>query len=293
MKKTIYLLVLALFFGFTVVAQDEETKDETAQTEKKDKPVRTPWNSGLIMGGQTSLVPAKGTIRFDLIHHFGPFDNGISDLLGIYADGANIRMGLNYTVINNLQVGIGITKNSITTDFNAKYTVFEQTRKNSMPVSVTLFGNIAIKGGPREVYGIEYENVDRLSYFSQIIVGRKISKFLTIQAAGSFSHINNLQEGVNHDAVGVSASAKIRVSSTISVISHNDIPLKLQNISEYKEFEAVKPNIQLGVEIITTSHAFHIYAGTSNYILPQNVYTLNQNELDLKGLRFGFILTRL
>ncbi|MCB0506260.1 MAG: hypothetical protein KDC58_12280 [Cyclobacteriaceae bacterium] len=297
MKKTIYLLVLSLFFGFTLYAQEvgagDEQKSDSTQTVKKDKPVRTPWNSGLIIGGQTSLIPAKGTIRFDLAHQFGVVNNGITDLLGIYADGANIRMGLNYTIIDNLQVGVGVTKYNITTDLNAKYTVFEQTRKNTMPVSLTLFGNIAIRGGASEAFGAEYEAVDRLSYFSQIIVGRKINKNISVQAAGSFSHINNLQEGINHDAVGISASAKIRVTSTISVITHNDFPLKLQNISEYTEFEPVKPNIQLGAEIITTSHAFHIYVATSNYILPQNVFILNQSELDSEGIRFGFILTRL
>lgn len=293
MKKIIYLLILSLLVGFNGYAQDEEKTEATQEEKKVDKPVRTPWNSGLIMGGQTSIVPAKGSIRFDLIHLFGPLDNGIADFLGIYADGANIRMGLNYTIIKNLQVGVGLTKNNITTDLNVKYTVFEQTRKNAMPVSVTLYGNMAIRGGTRESYGIEYTNADRLSYFSQIIVGRKFSKFVTVQAAGSFAHINNLPNGINHDAVGVSASAKFRVSSTISIITNNDIPLKLQNISEYTTFEAVKPTIQLGVEIITTTHAFHIYGGSTNYILPQNVLILNQNELDTKGIRFGFILTRL
>ncbi len=59
-------------------------------------------------------------------------DNGFSDLFGLYAPGANIRMGLNYSVINNLQVGYGLTRLNMYSDFSAKYTILEQTRRNTI-----------------------------------------------------------------------------------------------------------------------------------------------------------------
>lgn len=298
MKKLLYFLVFGLIF--TVIplnAQENDTQtnssNEGQEAVEKDKPVRTPWNSGLIMGGATSIVPGEGTLRFELVHLFGSINNGFSDLLGVYADGANVRMGLSYVPVKNLQIGVGVTRFNITTDFNLKYTALEQTRKNTVPVSLTFFGNVAINGSDKEAFGANYSFTHRLSYFSQLIVGRKFGKYVSVQASGSFSHFNSMPEGVNHDVIGIGASAKIRLTSRVSIISHNDFPLNIQSISEYTEFETAKPNIQIGAEIITTSHAFQIYLSTANYILGQNVYARNQNEFNSEGIRIGFLMTKL
>lgn len=297
MKKILYILIVGLLFTTTSFAQETETveeeKKETTVKKKKDKPVRSPWNSGLIMSGKTSVVPSKGSMRFDLAHHFGSMNNGTSDLLGIYAPAANVRMGLNYVVIDNLELGIGVTKNNITTDLNAKYTVFEQTRKNTMPVSITLYGNIGIDGRNSDVYGTEYTFTDRFSYHTQLIVGRKFTKYISAQLGASFTHFNSMPEGMNHDVISAHAAAKFRVTPTLSIIANTDIPLKLRDITQHTEFETAKPNIQAGVELITTTHAFHIYVGTANEILTQNALMFNQSEFNLEGLRFGLVLTKL
>jgi hypothetical protein len=297
MKLKIYgLLIGFLVFTITSYAQDNPDSEAIPQQDevkKKDKPVRSPWNSGILMGGKTSVVPGKGTLRFDLAHQFGPLNNGLSDIFGIYADGANIRMGLSYVFLKNLVVGVGVSKFNITTDLSAKYTLLEQTRENSIPVSLTVYGVMGIDGSNSESFGTDYVFIDRLSYFSQLIVGRKFGKYISLQASGSFTHFNSMPDGINHDVIGVGVGAKVRLSSTLSIISNNDFPLALDNISEYKNFEAAKPTFQVGVEIITTSHAFQIFLGNTNYILPQNVYARNQNNFDADGIRFGFIMTKL
>ena len=295
MKNIIYILIVGLLFTNVSFAQETETevKKETTVKKKKDKPVRSPWNSGKIMGGETSVVPSEGSLRFELAHHFGSMENGVSDLFGIYAPAANVRMGLSYVILKNLSVGAGVTRNRMTTDLNAKYTVFEQTRKNTMPVSVTLYGNIGIDGRNKSVYGTKYTFGDRLSYFSQLIVGRRFNKYISAQAGGSFTHFNSMEEGKNHDQIAAHVSAKARITPTLSFIAHSDIPLKISSISQYSDFTVAKPNIQAGVELITTTHAFHIYVSTANEILTQNAVMFNQNEFNTKGLRFGLILTKL
>lgn len=297
MKNILYNVLLFCLIGSPLLAQEsgdqKGTIEETPMVKKKDKPVRSPWNSGILMGGRTSVVPGKGTLRFELVHHFGSMQNGISDFFGIYADGANIRMGLSYVPMKNLQVGVGLTKYNMTTDLNLKYTILEQTRENTVPVSVTVSGVMGIDGRAKESFGTEYVFIDRLSYFSELMLGRKFSKAISFQAGINFTHINNMPEGVNHDVVGVNLGAKVRLTSTLSIIANTDFPLDIKSISEYTTYTTANPNIQLGVEIITTSHAFQIYVGSSNHILPQNVYARNQVEFDKDGIRFGFILTKL
>lgn len=296
MKKIAFIFALCLLFSVGMVAQEKTTdaeNTEVVEKKKKDKPVRYPWNSGIILGGKTSVVPAVGSMRFDLAHHFGSMENGTSDLFGIYAPAANVRMGLNYVAIKNMQVGLGITKNNMTTDLNAKYTVFEQTRKNTIPVSVTVYGNIGIDGRNKDTYGTKYTFTDRFSYFGQVIIGRRINKFFSVQAAGSFTHFNSMPDGMNHDQIAIHFAAKGRISPTLSILANSDIPLKINGISEYTDFTVAKPNIQAGVELITTTHAFHIYVGTANEILIQNVVMYNQNQFNFEGIRIGFKLTKL
>ena len=300
MKKIIFSISFCLIASIGMNAQenssqkDEPVKKEVVKKKKKDKPVRSPWNSGILMGAKTSVVPNKGSVRFDLAHNFGSMENGQSDLLGIYAPAANVRMGLSYVPIKNLEVGVGVTKFNITTDLNAKWTVFEQTRKNKIPVSITLVGNIGVDGRESDVFGSEYAFADRLSYYSQFLIGRKINKYVSLQTGVGFTHFNSAADNVNHDIISIHFGGKARITSTISFIASTDIPLEIQGISEYTDPVTIaRPNIQGGIELITPTHAFQIYIGTANEILPQNIVMYNTNNFDFEGIRFGFILTKL
>jgi len=97
MKKifnyTIIGLLAILLTPVSLFSQDDEAKVE-------DKPVRTPFESGILIDNQTSVVPEKKTLELLIQHRFGKINaNGVSDLYGIYAPAANIRMGLNYTCL--------------------------------------------------------------------------------------------------------------------------------------------------------------------------------------------------
>ena len=298
MKK--YILFLILFvIAINIVAQETE--------KVKDKPVRSPFESGLIIDNQTTVIPVEGTLEYVIQHKFGPVSNGRSDLFGIYSPGANIRLGLNYVPVKNLQIGIGQTKKNMYTDFNAKWTIFEQTRENKVPVAVALYGNVAIDGRNKSAFGSgqvripgdpkpkhDIRNVDRLSYFSQIIVGRKFTDWLSLQAAASFTHYNMVGARYDHDKVGIHVNGRIKVSPQGSIVFNYDAPLKIKKISEQLEwYNHPEPNVAFGYEISTSTHAFQIYMGSADGIIPQDVIMWNRNDWTDKGLAIGFTITRL
>src|SRR5210317_916920 len=207
MKKYITLFILSVFV-LQSFAQEETEKAE-------DKPVRSPFESGLLIDNQTSVIPVKNTLEMVIQHKFGTMTNGISDLFGIYAPGANIRLGLNYVILNNLQIGLGATKTNMYTDFNAKWTILEQTRRNSVPFALTLYGVAAINGKDADQLGtgkvvdtkgqtmpVDIAFNDRISYFSQLIIGRKFSDWLSLQVGASFTHYNMVDWDYDHDKVG-------------------------------------------------------------------------------------------
>ncbi|NQU84491.1 MAG: hypothetical protein HQ541_01900 [Mariniphaga sp.] len=285
MKKYI-LIIICFVLAFTSVFAQEE-KDKT--------PVSEPFASGYLIDHQTSYIPDVKTLEFVIQHKFGNMTNGVSDLWGIYSPGANVRMGLNYVIRKNFQVGIGQTKKNMYTDFNAKWTIFEQTKSNSMPVAVTLFGSMAIDGRDDAAFGTSGAEInDRFSYFSQIIVGRKFTDWLSLQAAASFTHYNLVGPQSDHDKVGIHFDGRVKFSPQSSLIFNYDIPLKIKEISEQIEWiDHPKPNLSVGIEIATYTHAFQIYVGTADGIIPQDVIMNNQNDWTDKGLAIGFTITRL
>lgn len=281
-KKLLQLLLLWICVAITGFAQDQDQESKPV-----DKPVRSPFEGGMLIDNQTGVIPVKNTLEMLIQHRFGTMDNGISDLFGIYAAGANLRLGLNYSLLDKLMIGYGLTKKNMYSDFQVKYALLQQTRSGRIPVAVTLYGNMAIDGRSEETFGINYKFTNRFSYFGQVIVGRKFSEWLSLQVQGSFTHYNSVEENTDHDKIGVGGSGRIKFSPQSSFIFQYDVPISINNKSESK------PNLGFGYEASTSTHIFQIFVSTANGILPQDNYMFNQNDF-LKGeLMFGFTITRL
>jgi hypothetical protein len=291
MKNTLLFVLLCLFCFTNLVAQDEVVAEE----KEKDKPVRFAWESGLLIDNQTSNIPTVKTLEFVIQHKFGTVENGHSNLWGIYAPAANVRLGLNYVVARNIQVGWGISKRKMYNDVNAKWTIFEQTRQNQIPVFVTVYANAAIDGRPDEDFGLEYKFSDRYSYFSELIVGRKVTEALSLQAGASFSHANSVAEKFDHDRVGLHFNGRMKVSPQGSIIFNYDLPLEIEAISEQRPEwnNHPKPNLSFGYEVSTSTHAFQIYMGNSEGMLLQDIMMNNFNKIEKDNFAIGFTITRL
>lgn len=292
MKKIILIL---LILGITIPATFAQEEDQKVN----------PFESGTLIDAQTTVIPDVKTLEFVIQHKFGSMENGKSDLWGIYAPGANVRLGLNYVIAKKLQIGAGITKNYMYTDFSAKWTILQQSTQKT-PVSVTLFGDVAIDGRNAETIGtgmvvdtkgetmpVAIDFNDRLAYFSQVLVSRKFCNAFSLQAGASYTHYNMVPWDYNHDVIGVHVDGRIKFSPQGSFIFTYDQPLKIDAISEQTDWSAAQNNVAFGVEFFTFTHAFQLYVGSANGILPQYNMMYNQKDWLNKGLAFGFTITRL
>lgn len=302
MKKYIVVVVLALFLIQIGFAQDDEAKKEK---KKKDRPVTEMWSSGLLIDEQTSMIPNKKSLEMQIQHRFGLIkDNGISDLFGIYAPSANTRMGLNYSILDNLMVGYGITRKNMYSDFQVKWNILRQTRKNTIPLDVTIYANMAIDGRNKDVYTTStadsvYKFTNRLSYFTQLMVSRKITDWFSLSVNGSFTHFNSVSadsvglKGDDHDRFGFGLMARFKFSPQSSILISYSQPLYIHQISEHTEVtNTAFPNFSIAYEVATASHAFQIFITTGNGIIPQDNYMWNTSDWTKGEFRFGFNITR-
>src|SRR5215213_2730711 len=178
-----------LSIGLITSAQTTDTtanalKEETTFI-RKAKPVKNTFTSIWLGDNQTVMVPVKKTFEMDIMHRFGTMGNGYKDFYGLFAS-SNIKLGFNYVPVNNLLVGISLTKSFMTVEGYAKYALLKQT-KGQYPVSVTYYGNVAWDSRPGDNY---IYNTEELMYFNQLMIARKVTEKLSVQVAPSVTHIN-------------------------------------------------------------------------------------------------------
>ncbi|ALO15061.1 hypothetical protein L21SP5_01411 [Salinivirga cyanobacteriivorans] len=285
MKKILLLLPVLFLSCQFLIAQ--ETEKET-----KSRPVRAPFESPYLLDNQTTFILPEKTLQMAIQHKFGTMEEGISDLYGIYSS-ANIRIGFDYVPYKNVQVGYGLTRTNMTHDFNAKWTVFEQTRDNSRPLGLALYRNMGIDGREKENLGAQNAFPQRLSYFGQLIMSRKFGYRVSVQLGASFSHFNMTDTSrFDYDRVGIHFNGRVRVAPTGNIVFNYDQPLDFLRLSGTEEYE-LNPNITIGYEIVTSTHAFHLYMGYTNHLLPQYAMVRETKEFELEQFNFGFTITRL
>lgn len=295
-KRSLLAFLFIVLFSGIGIAQDEEG----TTTEKKPLE-RAPFESGIFMDDQTVRTYPSKTLEFVLQHRFGTIQNGFEDLFGIWG-ATNIRMGLNFSITDNLMIGFGTTKNNRYQDLSLKYTFLHQ-RKGGFPLTIGYYGNIGLNASPKDNFGDDYSFADRFSYYHELMFARRFCKMFAMQLGFAFVHYNQVDTTIKNDAFSISAIGRIKVSPQTSVVLSGEIPLMLGYdtpfILKYGQKgifdgpKAPKANVGIGVEISTSTHAFHIFLSAAQGILPQDIVIYNQNNFFNGAIMIGFNMTRL
>lgn len=297
-KTIIYFGTAWLMTSLSVasLAQDTHKEDTVLTIAIHSRPLQRTGNtfeSIWLIDNQTTHVPLRKTFEFDIQHRFGTVLNGYEDFFGLYAP-SNIRIGWGYTPVNNLMVGFGITKYNLLWDFNIKYAILKEKGKKPFPVSVTYYGNVAADTRSSENFAT---NTDRLSYFNQLMVAKKLTRDFSAQASINLSHMNAVEgyitaggdvEGkVKNDHLSFSVLGRYKISDALAFIGNYDQPITKHPVDN------PNPNISLGIELATPLHAFQVFMGNYQWIVPQYSNFYNQNNFKDGAFLVGFNITRL
>jgi hypothetical protein len=281
MKKFLILLTLSLSIT-SLFAQVDSLKQES-------KPVRFTFGTTTLIDNNTTETPYKGGLELEIKHRFSQIQN-YHNLFGIYGS-ANTRIGLNYGITDRIMIGAGTTKDNKLQDIQWKYLILRQTEDNKMPVSLSYYGNMVIDLRPEAVFGpaASFRQIHRLSYFTQLILARKINNMFSVEVAPSVSYFNSVQENSDSTAAyknlnfGISAGARANVFGSHSVILEYDKLFTKQNLPVQP-----KPNLSLGWEISTATHTFQIFVANYNQILNQRNLVFSTNDWRKSEWLVGF-----
>jgi hypothetical protein len=286
MKKAFVILILSAFLT-QAFCQEEETSSN---------PVTGTFGTALLIDNQTIESPRKGGIELQIQHRFSLIES-IDNLFGIYGS-ANTRIGLNYGITDRIMVGAGTTKDYKLQDVNWKYRILQQTEDNSMPVSLSYFGNAVIDARSDDAFGPaeSYKFIHRFSYFTQLIVARKINDMFSVQVAPSMTYFNAVPRysdstGYKNMNFGIHAGARANVFGNHSFMLEYDQLLTGQELTGTYEEQKPKPNLTFGWEISTATHCFQLFVANYSNIINQYNLIYNTNDFTKGEFLFGFNIT--
>ena len=179
MKKLLFLL----FCGTPLFAQNDLLDMLEKEDAKKTTFTQATFKGTRLINGQTVETLAKQHLNFWISHRFGSVNSGfIDNFFGL--DEAKIRLGLEYSLTDRILIGAGRSTIEKTYDLYAKYKVLAQS--NKMPVTATLYGGMTTNTMPSGYTTssgnvMRYQNnLQRQSYFGQLLIARKISDKLSL-----------------------------------------------------------------------------------------------------------------
>ncbi len=252
----------------------------------EDRPVDNTFFSNRIGVLQTVESIRSSELAMSILHVFGPVNGGVDGFWGL-DNYANIRLGLDYGLTDDLALGIGRSKLDKTVDVRFKYVWLRQTESGSVPMSVSLVGVAAWdtrKSAPGDP-GL----VDRMHFVVQPSAARKISDAVSLQLSPTYIRFMNPPPGDHYDVWALGIGARYRYSDTRAVGFEWAPVVSGAPAGTY-------PYAAVTYEMETGGHVFHIFLSTGDGLNEAYAIARTRNPVLNAGepvFRFGFNVNRI
>jgi hypothetical protein len=257
-----FFTYLFLLLGFTLSAQDDllDLIDEGPQTEY----AYATFKGTRIINLQSNELPAKGVMQFMIMHRFGAInDEFLYNFFGL--DVAQIRLSLDYSFTDWLNVGIGRSSFSKTYDGFAKIRLLRQSKgAKNMPFGLVWYFTInytTLKWDDN----LPHNESDRLSYTHELIMVRKFSKNFSLELVPSLVHFNLVEDQKTpNDIFVLGIGGRYKITNRVAFTAEYGLQL---TDNFYYDTDGNKTNyenaLSIGVDIETGGHVFQIHATNS------------------------------
>ena len=290
--KKIYLLVF-LFTCSGIYAQDVDSLMATLNGEKDFRTIAT-FKSPRLVLLQTNETQKAKNLAFWVGHRFGDIGGefgGSNTLFGLDI-ATDLYLGFDYGITDALTVGIGRSKFNESYSGLVKYRLLWQ-EEESMPLSVTLFGQSSwITREPFSRNEFDKES-DRISHFLQVIIARKFSPGVSVMINPGYlirpeAQVQDFEDSDNLFSLGF--GARVKIFKRISIIADYTI---VNGLSRPDELGTDYYNpFGVGVEIETGGHVFALNFQNSQAIIANNFIPNTTKSWTDGGVRFGFMISR-
>lgn len=287
MKKALFVILSFIVIG-RAAAQDNSllnALNDSMSVHKGKTYVSGTFKATHIINAQSIEQPANGNLNFVIQHRFGQLNSGSYNFFGL--DNATLRLGLEYGITDDLDVGVGRSSYLKTFDGYAKYKILKQTEGPQMPVSVSILGSVT--NYTQDIVGKDYLNTKyRTAYSAELLIARKLTSALSLQVTPTFLHYNLVPTVADkNDIIAVSVGARLKITKRMSINGeYNWLPSN-QMVSTVRH-----DSWSLGWDIETGGHVFQLVFSNSQSMLPSQYITQTPGTWGKGDIFFGFNISR-
>lgn len=247
------------------------------------------FKSTRIMNGHSIERMPAGQLDFRISHRFGTINSGAYNFFGL--DQSNVHLSLEYGVFNWFMFGIGRGTYEKTFDGFTKFSILRQSSgARVMPVSVSFFTSVALKTLKAQNPDITNYYSSRLSYTSQILIGRKFNQSFSFQITPTFIHRNLVTTVLDpNDLWAMGAGGRVKLSKRISLNAEYYYLLKPS--PDYMSQKVYDP-LSIGVDIETGGHVFQLFFTNSLAMIEKGFITETTGRWLHGDIHFGFNISR-
>lgn len=278
------LLVIYLLFGGIVLGQADTNA------------VYNVFSDFRIINSYSTECLEKNQMTFVVSHRFGDMfgqNGGYQNFFGL-DDVADIRIGLEYGILNNLMIGISRTKGPSPirgiVDGYIKYRFLTQ-KKKGMPLNMALVGSVDISTQRKSTDSTSVTSfpnwTHRLSYNTHLLISRKFADWFSAQLMGTFTWRNFVNNDDQNAVFGIGASTRFRVTKKFGIILEYIYTFKNNGLRQ-----GYYDNIGIGFEFKTWGHNFQINFVNSRGIADTQYLTYGRSNWLDGEFRIGFTISR-
>lgn len=283
--KTCTIFSLLLLTASTVLAQEPDLLDSL---KKEETPARShvtnAFKSSRVINNHSIEFIGKGVLDVRFLHRFGTVNSGAENLFGL--DQANTRIGFDYGLNNRLMAGFGRSNVGKELDGFIKYrAIWQSNDPGGSPVSIVLVSGITLNTTPWAFPERKNYFHSRLSYYHEVIIGRKFTEGFSLQLNPILVHRNMvpLNNRNNTFALGIGSRLKL-TKRTAFMLDYQPVL--------YGRQSGTKDMLAVGFDIETGGHVFQLHF-TNATGMNEKAFTTNTTDDFWKGdIRFGFNISR-
>jgi len=255
---------------------------------QKAKPelVTAAFETTRIINAHSIENTAKGVLDLKISHRFNRLDNGFSDWFGL--DGATMRIGFDYGMTDWLQIGVGRSSYNKEYDGYLKAKILRQHKNGGSPISLSYVGGLSVHTlKPNNPAGTTYFFTNRLYFFNQLLICKKINRLLTVQLMPEHVHFNLVPTAAEpNDILALGIGGKIRISRRVA--------LNLEYHYQLPDFKlnGSKNSVSIGADIETGGHVFQLHFTNSAGMTERTFIAQTADTWGDGGIRFGFNISR-
>ncbi len=265
--KILMSFILSILFTLSLSAQENQIISNAFQGTR-------------FVNEQSVNLADHGELRLYIQHRFGEIDGGLYQLFGL--DQATMRMGFEYGLGKNLNVGFGRSTFLKTYDVYAKGRIAGQTETFPLSIGLVAAGSVPTLRN----YFPDTENnfSSKFSGNIQLLLAKTFG-LVGLQVTPGFLKTGYLlAENRNISVFTLGLAGSVRVSSDVSV--------NLEYLHPFSDDLRSAIPLSLGVDINTGGHLFQLILSNSQQIFTQGLYTATQGNWGDGKLFFGFNLIR-